>query len=254
MTPDEYLHSLITKYRASTGKGSAAYNAGNAIYPLLEKWAGAQLREITFSGSNAKGTAIHGTTDVDLFISLKDNTKETLKQLFDMLYNKVRKNGYPDARKQNVSIHIIHHGIDVDLVPGVHYGGNSEDHWLYVNKANQERIKTNIYKHIEIVRSSGRVNEIIITKIWRKLFNLDFPSFYLELVVLETLKYSRAGLAGNFLTVLEYMSNSLTSTRFVDPSNSNNIISDELTSSEKTAIANLARRTRGQDNWGKMVW
>ncbi|HBR21519.1 MAG TPA: nucleotidyltransferase [Nitrospiraceae bacterium] len=254
MTADEYLQSLISKYRASTGQGSPAYSAGNAIYPIIQQWARAQLREVRFSGSNAKGTAIRGTTDVDLFISLKDGTQETLKQLFDMLFNKMRNSGYSGARKQNVSIHVNHNGIDMDLVPAVHLGGNTEDHWLYVNKANRERTKTNVNDHVELVRNSGRVNEIIVTKIWRKNHNLDFPSFYLELAVIEALKYKRSGLAVHFLAVLDYLSNGFSSARFVDPANTTNIISDDLTYVEKRAIASQAGQSRRQQSWGSIVW
>jgi hypothetical protein len=254
MTADEYLQSLITKYRVTTGQGSPAQNAGNAVHPIIQKWADVQLREVRFSGSNAKGTAIHGTTDVDLFISLKSDTKQTLKELFDMLFNRMRSSGYPNAQKQNVSIHIIHSVIDIDLVPAVHYGDSSEDHWLYVNKSNRERTKTNVDTHINTVRNSGRINEIILTKIWRKNHNLDFPSFYLELAVIEALKYKRSGLADHFLAVLDYLSNGFSSARFVDPANTANIISDDLTYVEKRAIASQAGQSRRQQSWGSIVW
>lgn len=71
----------------------------------------------------------------------------------------------------------------MDLVPAVHLGSNIEDHWLYVNKSNRERTKTNVDTHIDTVRSSGRINEIILTKIWQKNHNLDFPAFYLEIYI-----------------------------------------------------------------------
>ncbi len=254
MTADEYLQSLITKYRSSTGQGSPAYNAGNAIYPIIQQWAGQQLREAYFSGSNAKGTAIHGTTDVDLFISLKSDTQKTLKELFGLLFTKMVQSGYASARKQNVSIHVVHNGMDVDLVPAVHLGGNSEDHWLYVNKPNRERTKTNVSTHVEFVRNSGRGNEIILTKIWRKNNNLDFPSFYLELAVIEALKYKRSGLADHFLSVLDYFSNGFLSAQFVDPANTNNIISNDLTDAEKKTIGAQASQSRRQQAWESIVW
>ncbi|MBI3601918.1 MAG: nucleotidyltransferase [Candidatus Omnitrophica bacterium] len=254
MTADEYLQSMIIKYRISAGQGSPAYNAGNIIYPIIQKWATTQLREVRFSGSNAKGTAIRGVTDVDLFISLKSDTTNSLKEIFEAIHDWMIKNGYPNARKQNVSIHVNHNGIEIDLVPAVHFGGNTEDHWLYVNKVNRERIKTNVYNHVDVVSNSGRLNEIIITKIWRKNHSLDFPSFYLELVVIEALKYKRSGLADNFSTVLDYLSTNFLSVRFVDPANTNNIISDDLTGTEKNTIATQAGKSRREKLWGSIVW
>ena len=254
MTADEYLRNLITRDQIITGEGSAASNAGNALYQVVKRWAGNQLRSGSYSGSYAKGTAIRGRTDVDLFISLKSDTTNTLKEIFDGLHSWISQNGYPYARRQNVSVHVAHNGVEVDLVPAVHFGGNTEDHWLYVNKANKERTKTNVNTHIECVRNSGRINEIILTKIWRKNHNLDFPSFYLELVVMEALKYSRSGLADNFLAVLDYLNNGFKSARFVDPANTNNIISDDLTDAEKRLIASQAGQSRQQQSWGSIVW
>jgi len=255
MTADEYLNSLIKKYGVATGQGSPSYNTGNAIYPIIQRWAGVQLREVRFSGSCAKGTAIHGVTDVDLFISLKSDTSDTLKKIFDGLHDWMRYYGYPNARKQNVSIHVLHGGFEVDLVPAVHFGGNGEDHWLYVNKAKRERTKTNVSTHIDHVSNSGRLEEIILTKIWRKNHKLEFPSFNLELAVIEALSYKPHGqIAVNFFSVLDYLADGFSSARFVDPANTNNIISDELTDSEKKAIASQAYQSRREQNWGSIVW
>jgi len=254
MTAYEYLQNLITRDRVVTGEGTAAFNAGNAVYQIVKRWAGQQLRKGSYSGSYAKGTAIRGRTDVDIFLSLKSDTSQTLKEIFDGLHSWISQNGYQYARKQNVSVHVVHNSIEVDLVPAIHLGGNTEDHWLYVNKSNRERTKTNVDTHINTVRNSGRINEIILTKIWRKNHNLDFPSFYLELAVIEALKYKRAGLADHFLAVLDYLSNGFASARFVDPANTNNIISDDLTDVEKSGIASQAGRSRQQQSWGSIVW
>ncbi|MBI5677276.1 MAG: nucleotidyltransferase [Planctomycetes bacterium] len=254
MTADEYLQNLIARNRVATEEGSAASNAGNAVYQVVRRWAGQQLRSGSYSGSYAKETAIRGRTDVDIFISLKSDTTDTLKEIFDGLHGWIAKNGYPNARKQNVSVHVVHNSVEVDLVPAVHLGGNTGDHWLYVNKANRERTKTNVDTHINYVRSSGRINEIILTKIWRKNHNLDLPSFYLELAVIEALKYKRSGLADNFLAVLDDLSTSFVSARCFDPANTNNIISDDLTDAEKKVIASQAGQSRRQQSWSNVVW
>jgi len=256
MTPSEYLETVLWKYFVQTGNGSPAWITGNAIAPVIKNWAGTQLRDLAFSGSSAKGTPVKGTTDVDLFISLKSDTLDshTLKEVFDKLHVHFVANGYPAARKQNVSIHITHNGLDVDLVPAVHYGNASGDHWLYVNKSNKERIQTNIDKHISLVSSSGRIKEIKLAKIWRQNHGFDFPSFYLELAVIEALKYARADLAANFMGVLGYFANGFSTSRFVDPANTNNIISDTLTLNEKKAISAQASKSKNEQNWGQIVW
>lgn len=86
MTADEYLQNLITRDRVVTGDGSAASNAGNTVYQIVKRWADQYLRKGSYSGLYAKGTAIRGRTDADIFVSLKSDTLNTPKEIFDGLY------------------------------------------------------------------------------------------------------------------------------------------------------------------------
>ncbi len=114
---------------------------------------------------------------------------------------------------------------------------------------------TNINTHINHVKGSNRIEEIRLAKIWRQLHSLDFPSFYLEMAVIDSLRYSTVGnLSNNFLKVLEFFSDNLISTRYVDPANTNNIISDDLNATQKAAISSQARASRNQQAWGGIVW
>jgi len=254
MSGNEYIQSTLNRYKVSTGNGSAAYKAGNALYTIIQTWAGTQLQKVSFSGSYAKGTAIRGNTDVDLFISLKSDTTNTLKDIFKLLYDEMKRQGY-NPRKQHVSIHVNGSGVDVDLVPGVNYSGNTAYHWLYVNKPNRERVQTNIDKHINIVRNSGRNDEIRAMKIWKNVHGLEFPSFYLELVVIEALRGWRTGqIATNVMHVLGYLANNFLNTRFVDPANSNNIISGDLTTGEKRVIVEKANESLEKQYWKDIIW
>ena len=60
--------------------------------------------------------------------------------------------------------------------------------------------------------------------------------------------------AANVLTVLEYLRDSFTKALVVDPANSNNIVSDDLTSTEKSTIASAAKNSLAQTNWGTILW
>ena len=97
-------------------------------------------------------------------------------------------NGF-SVRRQNVSIGIDYNSDQIDLVPARRQSQYGNDHSLYVSKKNSW-IKTNIDTHISQVSNSNRLNEIKLVKIWRNANNLDFPSFYLELVVIDAL-YNR---------------------------------------------------------------
>jgi len=254
MVANDYILSILSKYVIDTSNGSPVVTAAQAVYPILANWAGTQLEEVKFSGSHAKGTGVAGKTDTDLFISLKSNTTDTLKDIYYSLNNRMLEKGY-NTKLQNVSIRITHNGIEIDLVPGVKHSNNSDYHWLYVKKSGRERTQTNIDRHINIVASSGRVNEIRALKIWAYNHGLDFPSIYLELTVIEALSGRRNdNLADNVWYALEYLRDKFVNSTTIDPSNSANIISNDLTVAEKRIITNQARISKTQLYWKDVLW
>ena len=92
-------------------------------------------------------------------------------------------------------------------------------------------------------------------KIWRFLHSLDFPSLYLELFTIETLSgRSQSTLAENVLFALRTNGTSLASTRIEDPSNTNNVLSDDLTKQEKERIAGLAAQSAREPYWEQIIW
>ena len=123
---------------------------------------------------------------------------------------------------------------------------------LYRKKANTWT-KTNIQTHINLIRGSRRTEEIRVVKLWRDQWGLAFPSIYLELAALEALHGEPIGrLSENVTDVLRYLSARLTATRIVDPANTNNVISDDLSISGKQAIAAAAQRALN-GSWESLV-
>ncbi len=235
------------------GPNSPAVKAAKAVAPTIKQWAGAYLSTLSFSGSYAKGTAINSGTDIDIFISLTAQTPNTLKEIYNSLYRQVERKGW-EPRRQNVSIGISYGNIWIDLVPARIQPGYRNWHSLYKRKSDSWT-QTNVAAHINAVSKSGRTNEIRAVKIWRNLNSLDFPSFYLELVVIEALKgRSRTALAVNVLHALEYLSSYLTTTRIVDPGNTNNVISDDLSQTNKRKIAKQAADSVQQQYWENIIW
>lgn len=254
MSAYQYIINTLSKYDVDTSNGSSVVTAAQAVYPILANWAGNQLTEVKFSGSHAKGTGVAGKTDTDLFISLKPDTTNTLKEIYYSLNDRMIAKGYT-TKLQNVSIRVRHNGVEIDLVPGVQHSNSSNYHWLYVKKSGRERTQTNIAKHIDVVVNSGRVNEIRAIKIWAYNHNLDFPSIYLELAVIEALSGRRNGfLADNVWYALEFLRDNFMNLSIIDPSNSANIISNDLTNEEKRKIANQARVSRSQRVWQDVLW
>lgn len=250
MTSLEYVKKVLQKYAVDQNK---AVQYHRIFEPYIKEWANTLgLVDIKISGSSKKGTAVSSGTDVDLFISITSTNTDTLCDLYSSLFSYMTNKGFK-ARKQNVSIGIDYNTDQIDLVPARRQGQYGNDHSLYVSKKNSWT-KTNIDTHISKVSSSNRTDEIKLTKIWRNSNNLDFPSFYLELVVIDALYNCQIGATDtNFLKVLNFIADSLQSKTYIDPANTNNCISDQISALEKSKIAIIARNSVNQSNWGNIV-
>lgn len=251
MTADEYLQTILAREAVDTSATSPVRGVQATLQPILNEWAATQLRAVHPSGSFAKGTANRSGTDIDLFVSLKSDTTNPLKEIYTGLFQRMTAKGYA-PKQQNVSINIRVGGYDVDLVPAKHQGGNSEDHSLYRRRADTWT-QTDVVKHIATVQNAGRISESRILKLWRTQKQLDFPSFYLELTVIDALSRLRGTLSQNVWTMLEYFRDQFSNARVVDPANTNNIISDDLTAADKKKVSDAAATTLRAGNWGQVV-
>ena len=252
---NRHVDMVLGKYQVARGEGTPVFEAGERLRGLIGQWYSGQLESVHNSGSFAKGTSIRGGTDLDLFISLKPRTNGSLRRIFDGLNSHVESVGLR-VRRQNVSIGVELNDVKVDLVPGRKHK-NSDDHSLYSSRGDTW-IKTNVVKHIELIRSSGKTAAIRATKIWRRNRGLDFPSFYVELVVLRALQGRSASGSGEELRqVLRFLATNFVGAQFVDPANRSNIISDSLSSNVKNQIARQAtsslRKVEG-GSWDRVVW
>ena len=159
-------------------------------------------------------------------------------------------------RRQNVSIGVEVNGVKVDLVPARKHSGKS-DHSLYLSRR-QGWTKTNVDRHIALVRRSGKSATIRAAKIWRSSRGPDFPSFYLELAVLRALQGREPqGTADELKRVLEFLVADLPRAEFVDPANAANVISSDLSPDEKQEIARQAEASLGRirnSQWERVVW
>jgi predicted nucleotidyltransferase len=251
MSADNYLQSILAREAVDTGPFSPVRGVLQQIQPIIGDWAGTQLLGVSPSGSFAKGTANHSGTDIDLFISLKENTTQTLKDIYESLFKRMTEKGY-SPRRQNVSIHIRVNSYEVDLVPAKRQASSGDDHSLYRRKADTWT-KTNVTTHITHVIRGGRINESRIVKLWRNQSGLDFSSFYLELTVIAALSGQRGLLAGNVWKVFEYLRDSFANARVVDPANTNNIISDDLTAAERATVRAAAVQALKASDWNQIV-
>lgn len=252
LSEQDYLTEILAREQVSTGLSSPALFAPGTIRPVIEKWAGRYLLDITPSGSYAKGTANRSDTDLDLFISLSPDTPDTLANVHKSLVNALTASGYK-PRLQNVSLGITIMGYSVDLVPAKRQNWLFNDHSLYKRRGDTWT-KTDVSQHIEKVKNSGHQAEIRLVKLWRTQKGLEFPSLYVDLAVIKALELKFwSPLADSMRTIFAYLSENILTARFVDPANTNNIVSDDLTVAEKQAIKAAAKTALVAAYWRDIV-
>jgi tRNA nucleotidyltransferase (CCA-adding enzyme) len=151
VTPDEYLQAILNREAVDTGPVSPVRHVQTVIYPTINQWAGNRLLNVHPSGSFVKGTANSSGTDIDLFISLSEQTTESLKEIYQKLSGRLKEKGYA-PRQQNVSMNVRVNGYSVDLVPGKRQGSYGDDHSLYRRKADTWT-KANVTAHVNHITS-----------------------------------------------------------------------------------------------------
>lgn len=252
MSGDDYLKKILIREMVDASANSPVRKVQQTIDPVIKEWAGSYLIDIGPSGSFAKGTANKSGTDIDLFISLSSSTPNTMREIYNSLHDWMSQKGH-SPRKQNVSIGIKVNGYGVDLVPGRRQDQWGATHWLYVRKKDTWK-QTNINTHIITVGGSNRLDEIRIVKLWRNQKGLDWPSAYIELMVIDALAGKWSGqIAKNVMSAFEHIRDKVETRRIVDPANTNNVISDDLTAAEKKTIAEVARKACNAKYWSEIV-
>ena len=249
-TVEQYAASVVEKYRGDTETGSAAYQAAEEITPLLRQWSGKYLQGITLSGAYAQNTAVRLSSDVDVLVELCPVAGKGMREIFWSLFDCLSQRGLrPHAG--NVTIGVEVRGRHVELIPACREGKCD----ILFNKRAEGEVRTEVAKHVHLLANSGRQQEICALKIWRERHELDFPSLYLALTALKALEAERFGqLADNVWTALRYMAHRFEKLAVVDPANEENVVSDDLSSEGKAAIARAAREALYENEWSKLIW
>ena len=251
MHADQHVQNVLINH-ASPSSIQVAQAVIASLTPSLMAWANGHLVEVIPAGSIAKGTAIKDCSDVDILVSVPITAKETSQEVYEKLFNRLDADGFA-PHKQNVSIGMTLSGWKVDVVPAKRQSNLHTVHNIWSNKKKGRR-ETNIHHNVSHVSSSGRIEEIRLVKIWKKLHKLEFPSFPLEIAVIKALEDHPFGtVADNFVRVLEYLRDEFPRVRLVDPTKPSNILSDELSGEEKSKLSITAGDHLNR-NWAEVLW
>ena len=251
---DLYLLATIGRHRVPDGPEATPNRVRTELMPRLKRWGGKYLEGVTLSGSYAKGTAIRnaslapGDVDVDLFLGLAPETPGPLADQQVSLTQHFREY---QPLAANVSIRILVGNTRVDLVAGRRLPSGAE-HTLWQMRRSSW-VRTNVAEQIRYVRESGRLDEILATKVWRKKQGVYFPSYCLELAVIRSAERGRAGLSERFERVLEWLAEELPRAALRDPGNQSNDVAELMTPEEKWRVAHAAWMSLRAESWTEVV-
>ena len=251
LSTDQYAASIVEKYHVPADTESPSHRAADEIIPAVKEWGKQYLQGMTLTGAYAKNTAVSVSSHVDVLVSLSPVPGREIKNVFWNLFEYLSDHDWR-PRTREVGIQVGARGLKVDLIPAYRErsGGN-----ILFNKKSGAAVQTILGRHVHLVANSGRQQEICACKIWRERNSLEFPSLYLEMIVLKALESERFGqLADNVLAVLRYMANRLEHVTVRDPANGENVLSNDLSAEEKAEIAKAARDALYDENWKKILW
>jgi hypothetical protein len=256
MLDDLYLMAVAARHRVAEGPEATPERMRRRLAPALRGWGGEHLEEVSLSGSYAKGTAIRGMTlapadvDVDLLLSLRPGAQDSLEAYQERLARELR--GF-QPRMGNVSVKVLVDGVRVDLTVGRRAPGNG-GHTLW-QRGRGTWIRTNVKEQIRYVRASGCLEEIRLLKIWRRGQGVYFPSFCLELAVIQAIggRAGSQGLAARVMEALRYLAEEFPASVLRDPGNRSNVVSDLMTEAEKLRVANAAWMSMRAESWSDVV-
>lgn len=222
---------------------------------LAEKFKDQIVTRAINSGSYAKNDAINTKFDLDVCQPFKRNAFSTLEEMADAIFDFFNEEfedndlvGYA-TRKQRVStgITFVIDGdeIQMDIVPGRELSTDDyvESHRLNLHVRPKllepaSTTQTNIQKHIDLVKGKNSERNIIrLLKIWKTNKNKSsLKSFFIELITIkafEKFTVVPSGIWEQLEMVLEFIRDNVRTIRLEDPANSNNVVSDTMTDSEK---------------------
>lgn len=247
MTVDEFLQKLL-KSQALTQQ---MLDDLSSYREEVEEFLRGKFGEdptIRYGGSKAKGTMIKENYDLDIVCYFPRDCERDIKDIYNDVHKKLSEKYSVTPKTSALRIQKVDNNktkldYHIDVVPGRFVDDKKREAFLYVAQGEGSRIKTDLEKHIDFVSKSGCVDIIKLGKLWRARNNISLRTFLLELLVIECLKGSKSkdDLQSSFKKFLEYLRDSISEVRLEDPANTNNVVSDSWSDSDRQIISSKAK-------------
>lgn len=235
MSNDNYLRQLLVQQDLTQEQMTSLRSLRETIEGQLSVLQGAP--RFYYAGSFGKKTMIRESFDLDIVIYWPYDCGYTLKDIYNTVGNVLKKHWkYPNPKTVSWALQ-FQGGFHIDVVPGRAIDSTFRYANLY-RRDKDSSLQTSIKVHIDTVRDSGRRDVIRLMKLWRAKRSVPFnKSFALELSTIDGCKGTRTDeLEKQMISVLTYMRDKIRTARIVDPANANNVLSDEMSDTDKRAI------------------
>lgn len=244
MTVADFFNQLLKSQELTPEQRAELTEHRDEVEVVLREVFG-QDPTIRYAGSKAKGTMNADSYDLDIACYFPNDCEKTIKEIYDETKAALSEHFTIEPKTSALRIKSLN-GSDspvdyhIDVVPG-RFIVDSKDVYLHLASAEGGYIKTNLKTHIDHIKNSGQQDIIRLMKLWKVRNRLNFRTFVLELMVVHALKGTGAtGNAKKVQEVLTFIRDNMTTVRLEDPANSDNVVTELLTSSEKLLAATLA--------------
>jgi len=205
-----------------------------------------------YGGSFKKNTIIRESYDLDIVIRWPFKCDFTLKDLFDMVGDRLNSE-FGTAKPKTVAWTLpVSSSFHIDIVPCRVIDPLGFNANLYRTDTGKT-LKTSITRQVNTVINSGRQEVIRLIKLWKVRNNVPIKTFVLEMMTIKgCYRKHRVNLETQLDAALEYISDNIITARIEDPANTNNILSDTIDFNDKIATQIIANATLKADTWNEV--
>jgi hypothetical protein len=249
MSNDTYLRGLLDQQDLTMDEEAALRGLRDTIEGQLRSGLN-KIERVYYAGSFGKNTMIRELYDLDLVVYWANDCGFTLQDIYNAVGNELKKN-WNVVRSKTVAWELpFDGGFHIDVVPGRALNATFKYANLYRTDTTTS-LQTSIKVHIDTIRNSGRRDAIRLMKLWRQRKGIPFKkSLALELITIDGCSgVATDNLEKQLLTAFCYISEHILTSRSVDPANTNNVISDEISYSDKLAIQAAAKAAIDARYW-----
>lgn len=248
LSNEDFFRQILEDQKLDSNQIDNLKNQRDAIVgELVEEIGGNPI--ISDGGSYAKGTMIQASYDLDIVLYWPTNFQYSPKNLYIEVGGVLQSKGR-NPRSKKVGWEIPFPGnFHIDVIPGKTII-NKKDYAYLFNTDTEGRFQTSVKKQVNYVKRSGRQDIIKLMKLWMIRKEVPIKTFLLENMVIEACKgITKSIIEPQLLKAFEHISEEILIKKIHDPSNINNIISNDLPTEHKNRIKNLAENALGAEYW-----